>query len=149
MRVLNFTQEPTSHFRKLAKFVRKYTQYDHMCVLEVYNTLRRKFSGGGATYCMYRQRDPSAAEPSLIRIWRGNCTTPYKTLRVKKLGKVTVNTRDEEFVFILAHEMKHLDDFWGGRGWKNKNSEYSAEQFAIQILKKYRLMQNAKCAKLA
>lgn len=78
--------------------------------------------------------DPTA--PSRVLIQLGGTDFPKYTLYRKAAGSVTVHTWQEEFLLVLAHEMRHIDQFWSDS--PPVHYEVDAERFAQEVLAAWR-----------
>lgn len=81
---------------------------------------------------------PTKAAPSLIKLdvsFRGKY--PRRSTHVEEVGEVTFNSWQEEFLFVLAHEVKHIDQFWT-QPMEEHAAEVDAERFAVNVLASYR-----------
>lgn len=91
---------------------------------------------------------PFPADPSVphrVTLWlRLNPQKyPYKTCHRKSVGEVSVDSWEEEFVLVLAHELRHVHQFVFGTP---RNYEVDAERHAIAVLTQYRNRGNRRAA---
>lgn len=88
--------------------------------------------------------DPLAPSLIVLQVSR-NRSYPVKDTYCDEKDKpyaeeVTIHSWDEEFVLILAHELRHIDQFFciNGNGLSERQMEEDAEKFAIKVLSSYR-----------
>jgi len=69
---------------------------------------------------------------------------PRLTRHVKETPIINLSSFDEEFVLVLAHELRHASQFDTGafRVMTLESSEVDAENYAIRILERYRAYNN-------
>ena len=60
---------------------------------------------------------------------------PYKACHRKRAGTAVIRTWDEEFVLVLAHELRHIYQFVYG---SPRHYEVDAERHAMSVLNFYR-----------
>lgn len=72
--------------------------------------------------------------PPVIEMWVSCGAFPWVNIYRKRIGSVTINSVEEEIVFLLAHEFRHLDQ----RYVKVKQVEVDAERFGVKILNEWR-----------
>lgn len=131
----------TREIRALFNFVKQYTKYSYCAVLRVCDAPPAKMTGGFANHT---EPDPDLYDPvapSSVELLVGDRSPrfPYKDQHVPELPPVTINTWEEEVLLVLAHELRHIDQFWS---WDQINDghliEVDAERFAIEVLEKWR-----------
>lgn len=142
VRVINRGQRRTSEYQALMKFVRARAKYAAVVNVFLYDDpkLQRMCEGHA-----FRQ-DPffyKGAESSLVTIGIPLKTEerfPYKHAHVPGL-EVTYADWQEEFVVVLAHELRHIEQFWT---WKEEDisdtmyTEVDAELFGVTVLRQFR-----------
>lgn len=72
--------------------------------------------------------------PSRVTIWATK-DRHFPTTNSFEGFKSKLYDWKEEFILVLAHELRHIDQFWTK---VPKEYEYDAEKFAVNILSKYR-----------
>lgn len=82
--------------------------------------------------------DPTA--PSRVTIRFAAPQYPKTTIYRQSVGKVTVRSWQEEFVQVLAHELRHIDQFWS-TSVMPREYEVDAERFSHEVLNDWRLEQ--------
>lgn len=121
-------------------FVCTYTSYSPLATLRV-TDLRQAhhFSGGFARKLRLDVSDLSLVAPGLITVElsRG-AVYPRTTRYVEEVGPIVVESFEEEFLVVLAHEAKHFDDFAVGLVASDHKHEVRAERFAVKLLRKWR-----------
>lgn len=65
---------------------------------------------------------------------------PFDTQHVREVPTMTINNFEEELVLVLAHELRHVDQFFLGTITEHNRyeAEIDAEKHAIATLLKYR-----------
>lgn len=142
---------PTAKLLPVIDFVLEYTGYSSLATLRLTDMKNAAgFSGGYA--CKHRQdgHDLTLVAPSIVDIQLSRaCRYPKTTVHVPELGEVQVRSFEEEFLLVLAHELRHVDQFWGRRFTDEAAAELDAERFAIKILKAWRKRATAPVRKAA
>jgi len=91
--------------------------------------------------------EADGVEPSLVRLWLSKGRQyPTTTHYLPEVGTVQLRSWDEEFVYVLAHELQHIADFWGGEltaadldgQWMGHHLEVRAEKYAVKTLRAWR-----------
>lgn len=142
MDIKNESKTPLERFRTLVNFVCKQTDFSHLAVLYVLDA-QQKSIGGKADQinpdpCRY-----ASTLPGLIRMWLPTGQTegyPKKSQFIKDLPPIILDTWEEEFVLVLAHELRHLDQFNLNRYKASQldEAEKDAESFGYSIVELYR-----------
>lgn len=64
---------------------------------------------------------------------------PRSTCHVPEVGAVRLRSWHEEVAFVLAHELRHVEQFLRGTFEEDEHgAEVDAEQFAVHVLNQYR-----------
>lgn len=76
--------------------------------------------------------------PSVVTLWLSPNKTrfPMETCHRVSVGKIRLETWEEEFVLVLGHELRHIEQFWSGKTYAQV--EVDAERFGLQMLNEYR-----------
>lgn len=79
-------------------------------------------------------------KPSLVQVWVTPGGRARTSRAVPAMGPVTVANWEEEFLLVLAHELRHIDQFWEERFTEDQvaASERDAEGHARGVLRRYR-----------
>jgi hypothetical protein len=77
------------------------------------------------------------AVPHRVTMWLrfDNSKYPYHTCHRKRVGGITVQSWEEEFILVFAHEMRHVHQFLFG---SPRHYEVDAERCALAVLNHYR-----------
>lgn len=133
------TRISTQAIKEAAKFIGKYCKYNVLATIRVLDAPEEKFTMGGLAYqhCPDESYDVSA--PSLIKIWvNKNNEYPKQDSYVPQVV-VVFQDFEEEFLYVLAHEMRHIDQFWTSlKSIKGYEAEVDAEKFALKVLNLFR-----------
>lgn len=130
----------TGRLTQIAEFAARYTQYSALATVRFTDGADgHKLTGGYA----YKQRpdvsELSLVAPSLVKIILGRGRKyPRGTSHVDSLGIIKLESWDEEVLFVLAHELRHIDQFWSMTFTDEDAAELDAERFAIKVLKTWR-----------
>lgn len=141
MRIENNSNMATEWFYPILDFITQHTKYSALGTLYI-DESKDVFSYGLTHKTNPELSDINLVAPSLVELWvRDNGTYPCVTEHV--LGPVVVHNKTEEILLVLAHELRHLDEFHGyPRTFapkEVKKAEIAAEQFAINMLEEWRL----------
>jgi hypothetical protein len=142
LKIVNKSSKRVRDLRPLSDFVAKRCRHSHMAHLVVGELPDHVFANGHAW--QREGEDPTA--PSRVTVDFGCEMFPKK---VKHQGNppVVVTSAEEEFVVVLAHELRHIDQFWDGKLFeRDADAESDAELFAHQILDEYRREKAQKAA---
>jgi hypothetical protein len=129
----NTSHRSDAELKPLVKYVTDHCYHHKLAVIHVRSGLQRAFSQGHARKYHYN------GTPSLVTIRLSKALPyPYSSMYRKRAGPAIVHCWQEEFIFVLAHEMRHIDQFWSILG-HHRHIEVDAERFAIQVLRSYQL----------
>lgn len=120
----NNSTKPKRDLDRLTKFVAGYCIYNENVVLQVSDhTSPNLMTYGEATLTRV-----------VIDLNVGLCY-PHSSKLKKKTERVVFQNWEEEYVFVLAHELRHVDQFY----FRVKTqAEVDAEFFAHMVLREYR-----------
>lgn len=142
MRVENQSaHHPTRQLLKVIDFVSEHCQYGDLATLQLLDLKSPKQFTGGYTY----KHRPDVCElsliaPSLIVLQLSHgAAYPATSIHVEEVGPVTVQSFDEEFLLVLGHEGRHVDQMNGAPVTDEHEAELDAETFAVQLLAKWRV----------
>jgi len=120
----NTSSRPTKEIRDLTKWVAQWYLSANTVELEV----------GGHTN--WGDMAHGVASPERVEILLpATDHYPVSTKLCRSTERVTLHNWKEEYVFVLAHELRHVDQFYAG---DVKNYEKDAENFATMVLREYR-----------
>ncbi len=143
MRIVNESSSTKlKTIRKLVKFVEKRFRFSYFAYLHLCDKDPNwgNMIGGTADKLSGTEFAILNFTPSVVILWlHEKSNAPFGTTHRKSLGKVIINSWEEEFVLVLAHELRHIDQFWGASF--PKHYEVDAERFAIGVLNEYRVSQ--------
>lgn len=131
MKILNHSGRKTSVLRPLARFVASHCKCSVMAHLLLIDTPQYVHMNGHA----WKREGGDPGAPSRVSIAFGSNEYPKTTVQAGIT--TTVSCWEEEFVLVLAHELRHVDTFWSKEGPPH-NYEEDAEEFAHGILAEYR-----------
>lgn len=138
MRIIkNTSRYNTQELEHLASFIRG---IDHRRIDVVMTDTTRCLWRGWAPYKMFGNRDPRyRITLRLCAPENFPCTSGGRYKRSPP--EFMVNDWREAFIIILAHELRHIQQY--RCGWRGKR-EVDAEKFAFKMLKRYR--RDSQCA---
>lgn len=119
----------TATLRKLTNFVAKKCRLPELAHIRVYDG-----RGEGLAYKSSPYKDTPTV--SCVEIWLKDGPFPKVNCYRKRAGKMKIYSWEEEYVLILAHELRHIDQFWTKMP---RFYEVDAERFAMDVLKTYRV----------
>jgi hypothetical protein len=142
VKITNRSSFPAKRIEPLVDAILKHYRHPFMArlVLENREAFFVKGSGTGGHAVKY-DRDPDRDQyaPSRVTLYlsRG---LQYPRYSKYVLGPVLHQSWEEEVVFTLAHELRHIDQFWGLQESEitKENFEQDAEQYAINVMGAYR-----------
>lgn len=133
----NDSHRSDKDLQPLVDFVCERTSNSRLAVLLVYTNEIR----GGGTIGMAHKHDTDTmlcdGVPGLVTVGvsKDKCY-PWASEYRKSVGPVRFESWQEEFLFVLAHEFRHIDQFWMLN--PPRHYEVDAEHFAMGILAEYR-----------
>lgn len=134
----------TKSLKPLFDFVAKRFDASRLVSLVVNDRDDGEFTGGEAFFLQqdapFNPRHPSCIELFLSQglAYPRAEKHPIPTVS-KKTGFPTIGSWEEEIVFVLAHELQHITDFWALRKFPNITAcEVSAEIKALKVLEEFR-----------
>lgn len=129
----------TSELRPLIDFVaaRCQTPYmAHLVVQEHGKSLTEGYSWKNSPGI----EDPTA--PSRVRVTLSTVGSfPKRSTYVASVGSIEVRNWQEDFLFVFAHEMRHVSQYWT-TDEVPEDYEADAEHFALKVLNEYRAEKN-------
>lgn len=142
VKVENLSRIPTKSLRPLIEFVAARVASGHMARVRVLDGKPERHTGGLATKYFPTPEQHDLVTPSAIRLWLyepGTHVYPRIERHVEELEAVVLSSWEEEVLLVLAHELRHIDQFWDEE-WDGDDhaGEVDAEAFAIQVLKDWR-----------
>lgn len=148
MRIENrSTLYTTARLQPLVDFVSKYCKEAGTATLSVKDSKNHDLICGGMAY----QWRPTELRGSggYIEMVLSRHSYPCKSEHVPEVGAIELHSFEEEFVMVLAHESKHLDDFEGEYTKSEDDSfwEMRAELHAVKVLKAFRKSKTKKSTK--
>jgi hypothetical protein len=132
--ILNESPLSEEQIHPLIDFATVRSKYDSLTAL----ALRKQGSGwttAGWAQIFDFAAIAEAGVPSLITLYVGKTGYPLTTCYRASVGKVVFSDWKEEFLFVFAHELRHIDQFWGDCP---RNYEVDAERHALSVLAEYR-----------
>ncbi len=124
---------PTTKLRPLVNWVAKQFPGLKPCKIKVFDAAKGEFSGG-----MAYKWDPENKGRSLVELCVSNGGKyPVTSYHVEEVGSVTLETWEEEVVFVLGHEIGHIRSFWNPEILTLEQEEVVAEKTAVEVLKRF------------
>lgn len=137
MKICNSSKKKIKDLRGLAEFVSARCTQAFMTDL-VFSTAK---DGGRSDGHAWKDRKESVSHkegiaPSLVEISvpDENASYPAYVARVLDFLAVEVSSWQEEVVLVLAHEFRHIDQFWTTPFTEREAAERDAETFALGVL---------------
>ena len=142
MKVQNFSPRPEHDHAKvlrLCRFVERCVRPGADCNLKLDSQWKRRSLTVGIT-----QLNPENPQQVDVMIWMSfGASYPRSTMHVPETGKIVLNSWEEEFVLVLAHEARHILHF---RHFIDvmtpEEMEIDAEFSALEVLEKFRKNQS-------
>lgn len=130
MRLSNASRRHSSALAPLCSFVYDHFKHANKVFLEVIDQEKSKRKSGG----LADKYNGSSGMQSRVTVW---LTGPRKWPMVSRFEgfSTKLNSWEEEFVLVLAHELRHIDQF---HTTVPADYERDAEGYAIKVLKAYR-----------
>ncbi len=141
MKVVNESHRAMSDILPLVEFVAARAKYADMAYLHLYQPQydARGNSLVGRAQALKDNDNPAGTTPSRVDIWlsRGVIYPRDNEYPEAGIGVVVLQDWREEFVLVLAHELRHIFHFWQTTPHPT-NIEYDAESFGVQVLNEWR-----------
>ena len=136
----------TASLYPLIDFVTQFCDYAYLAKLRVVPTSRTDGAGRPTCAGQAHRQNPNLTEadvatPSLVEVGLHPEAAYPRTQRLNRLcPELTFRTWQEEFVAVLAHELRHIDQFWTGSHTRGQEleAEVDAETFAAAVLNAFR-----------
>lgn len=130
----NETDFSQKRLEQLSDFVSARCKFPHLAYIRV---LPGEAGHVGSGYAFQWNPDfDNVHTPSSVYIYLSRNTYPAKTIHRKAVGEIVLRSWEEEYVFTLAHELRHIDQFWGFEA--PSFPEVDAETFAKETLEVFR-----------
>lgn len=125
----------------IAGFVKRYFSCQDKAVVLVEASPQGSMSSGLAYHTAPIKFDKE--RPSMIVLLAGRLGRyPVWSKYIDEAGPVQFNSWEEELVFVLAHELQHIEDFWKKPGMDAHTLEVRAEHMAAHVLVEFRCAVN-------
>jgi hypothetical protein len=136
----------TRDLNPLIDFVAKYSKFAYLAKLVVTTTTRTDTEGRPTCAGQAHRQNPRLTEtdvsaPSLVEVGLNADASYPRTQRLSRLmPELRFANWREEFVAVLAHELRHIDQFWTGSHTQGQEleAEVDAETFAAAVLNAFR-----------
>lgn len=143
MKVWNQSSWSTRDLRPLIKFVEKYSPYAFLARLRLFDGPPDIGITGGYAEKVDTSDDAVSGYFSAVTLWlRPDPEFPVKERFVAGKGSVILHDFVEEFIFVLAHELRHVSVFYDeslqGKLKTVDAEEADAEKWALKVLNDYR-----------
>ena len=143
MQIRNRSRIPMRTIRRLLDFVLERMPYmARMARITVSNAPTRR-SGSGMAYKL-SPWGHSILTPSHIQLKLSNPKEwhPWSDKHCKGAPRIFFKTWEEECIALIAHELRHVIQFWDVgiiiQNWSEEQEEADAENFAVAVLKQWR-----------
>lgn len=136
------SRRPASELRRLSDWVMLLSDLDGDVPLKliVVDSMREGLTTGGMAR-VAPDRNGKATFSVEIFLSRG-VRFPYlnKHNRIDDVGQVLLRSWEEEFIFVLAHEIRHVEQFLAGVYSREHSDamESDADRFGVWALEKFR-----------
>ncbi len=142
MRILNETDVPTKALETLIDFIQAMLPSSSVARFEFLDQLPEK-SGTSGQASRDNGEGPPVAFPGLVEIWvapQGRGSFPRLDQYVPDLMPILLRSWEEELVLVLAHELRHIEQFYTdlGTDMDSRAMEVDAETFAYEALRLWR-----------
>lgn len=130
---------------KVIEFIQQFTFSKKKAAFEVRGPSEDfPFGEGMAVFMVDRQKEKQykhMREPGLVVVQLGSTPFPHENTHRISAGRVFLNSHEEELVLIIAHELRHIDQFYL---LEVAQEEADAEKFAVSILEEWRNRKKSK-----
>jgi hypothetical protein len=139
MQVKNLsTRHPTHKLQPLIDFVASRTRRHSKVALYLDDQSSRQITVGAAHPGIHGVVNPCIR----MTLSRGLGRYPRKTTHVDEVGTILLESWEEEVVLVLAHELRHIEQFSEGKQYEYYEAEVDAERFGLKVLQQYRVAQS-------
>jgi hypothetical protein len=141
-RILNETDIPTKAFEVFIDFIQELLPTTAVASFEFLDREPGKVCISGLATRRVAE-DYTGPFPGLVQLWitqKGTTSYPRLDQYVPELPAVLLRSWEEELFLVLAHELRHIHQFYT-RLWRELNDaecELDAEEFAYQALQLWR-----------
>lgn len=141
--LINRSHRSNETIQGLIEFVTSHSRYSQYAKTLIKTLAGSRFTQGKAyNYNPYLPDDAQDGKfPCLVELRLSNGASYPRTSQLQEgFPVVQVNSWEEEFVFVCAHEFKHIEQFMTGvyTEMDKDIAELDAECFAINVLELYR-----------
>jgi hypothetical protein len=142
------TRHETPKLLPLVEFAVRQAKYASLATLRLVDARKPEQIIGGYSWKFDPQvGDLALVAPSLVKMTLSAAERyPRCSEHVPEVGPIEFQTWEEEFLLVLAHELRHVDQFWGERITDAHKAEVDAERFALRSLQRYRKRSRQKSA---
>lgn len=140
MKAVNLTSHRSADLKPLIAFARaRVGRLADLARLELRDAPAGVMSYGEAS--MNAETGASLAVPSLVEVWVSQpwaSNYPLPQQYVPELPQIWLQDWSEEVLLVIAHELRHIVQFWEGDNLDAYAMEVDAEAFAIETLYAWR-----------
>lgn len=141
MKLINQSPRPLSQLRPLISFVRsQFAPVVRRCELSIVPAEQPKLSSAG----LAKRRSDGSHLVTIYLAGEGVFPCLTKHPKVDDVGHIRLNSWEEEFIFVLAHELMHIAQFSAGTYPDKLNehqAEVEAEEMGYEVLLRWRRAQ--------
>jgi hypothetical protein len=137
MVIHNESKRTDKHIKPLIEYAKPFFHYSNLASVYIYTAERPAELTSGFADKFHLGTTLSDGVPSsvLLRLSRG-MEYPTSSIYRKSVGEIVFEDWKEEFLFVLAHEMRHVDQYWSDQ--MPRHPEVDAERYAQYVLDCYR-----------
>lgn len=141
MIIENYSMHRLSDLKPLVLFASRHVPMAHMARLKFVDSQDREMCTKGMAYSADPFNQEHRPDPSLVVIDLSSVRQyPCQDQYLPEVPAVTLRSWEEEVLLVLAHEFRHIEQYWTWRfedliGWE---MEIDAELFAIKVLDAWR-----------
>jgi hypothetical protein len=142
VKVVNESHRALSDVLPLVEFVAARTTYADMAYLHLHPG---QYLDDGTPLVARGQAlkdndNPAGRTPSRVDLWlaKGVCFPRDDEYPEAGVGIVVLEDWREEFILALAHELRHIFQWWSTLPGTDPNPEHDAESWAVKVLNEWR-----------
>jgi hypothetical protein len=131
------TRHETPKLLPLVEFAVRQAKYASLATLRLVDARKPDQIIGGYSWKFDPQvGDLTLVAPSLVKMTLSAAERYPRLQRARSGGwcRSSSQTWEEEFLLVLAHELRHVDQFWGERITDAHKAEVDAERFALRCI---------------
>lgn len=144
MKILNLSSRPTQPLRPLVDFI--LSRLDKSAQLARIQLLDQPNAAQTSSGLAEMRVPGDAAHPSRVTVYLSYDSAinfPASFQHVPEIKPFEIRSWEEEVLLVLAHELRHVVQFWGDEQMSAHVMEVDAEAFAISTVKAWRIAQKS------